>query len=515
MRQVPRPLMSKFGLYARISTTGQEEGTSLITQEKSCRAFLSVRGDDVDEGYVEREIFSGADLYDRAGLNRLRDAVRRGEIRGIVCHAVDRLSRDPVHLLILVEEFEKHEAQLLFATETLDDSALGKLVLHVHGYAAQVEREKIKERSLRGKRALLDSGKIHRHGLELYGYVRDKERGVRIIKEDEATVVRMIYTWIGAERASCREVTRRLNHQEIPTPLHAQRLAHGKPAPRWESSQVRMLVRNPAYKGETIALHYGKRGKDRNKNRNAFRRPAEEWVHLPAGVTPPIVSAELWQAAQEQIERNHAGWRRTGMLPCLLRGHISCARCGCRMSPNRLVSGHLYYQCNSRFTSAGRCGARMARADKIDHWAWEQVVTLLTSGALFAETQKAHAKASTRTDGDAERKQIERAIHRIEGQQARLLQRFGASDDPDFPWELVERQVAALQKERVVQQSRLDALHPVAPAVDTASVLRLPHEELRALATQNLQGFSFEQKRRTLAALDVRVLADGAEWSFG
>src|SRR5256714_14188871 len=92
-------------IYVRVSTQGQEEdGTSLDTQLERCRAHCAERGYTVAEEHVYREVHTGTELWERKKLSQLRDAARRREVGVVVAFAIDRLSRDPVHLGVLISE---------------------------------------------------------------------------------------------------------------------------------------------------------------------------------------------------------------------------------------------------------------------------------------------------------------------------------------------------------------------------------------------------------------------------
>jgi DNA invertase Pin-like site-specific DNA recombinase len=151
----------KVAIYCRVSTVSQEEeGTSLDTQEAHCRQYAIAKGYQIDEQHVYRETYSGAELWERPRLTPLRAALRQGAVQDLIAYAIDRLSRDPVHLGVIISEAEYHGAQVEFVTEPIDKSPEGQLIRFVRGYAAQVEREKIRERALRGKLARVQSGKI-------------------------------------------------------------------------------------------------------------------------------------------------------------------------------------------------------------------------------------------------------------------------------------------------------------------------------------------------------------------
>ena len=133
-------------------------------------------------------------------------------------------------------------------TEPLDNTPEGQLIRFVRGYAAKVEPEKIRERSLRGKRARIQAGKIHNHGPELYGYRRDKAAGIRSVYEPEAAIVREVFTWV-LEGHGLRAILQRLNGQGIRSPgvgVSGERLppsvGQGATAPAAEASGLTRAV---------------------------------------------------------------------------------------------------------------------------------------------------------------------------------------------------------------------------------------------------------------------------------
>src|SRR5262249_44693792 len=140
------------------------------------------RGYVVDEAHVYREVHTGTDLWERPKLTALREAIRRRAVDVVVVFAIDRLSRNPVHLGVILSEADHHGVAVEFVTEDLDASPEGQLIRYVRGYAAEVERLKIMERSIRGKRATVERGRILPASRPLYGYAwvdADTPRGPR------------------------------------------------------------------------------------------------------------------------------------------------------------------------------------------------------------------------------------------------------------------------------------------------------------------------------------------------
>src|SRR3972149_104993 len=172
--------------YARVSTKGQaEEGTSLASQIQSCLGQAENEGYQVPRHLRLEEDWTGT-VLDRPLLNQLRELVRRGEINALFCYATDRLARNPIHLAIIAEECEKHGVSLRFVTEPLDNSPEGQLIRYVKGYAAQIEREKILDRTLRGRRARAGQGRLPGSGVHLYGYTyipgSGDGQGIRVVQ---------------------------------------------------------------------------------------------------------------------------------------------------------------------------------------------------------------------------------------------------------------------------------------------------------------------------------------------
>jgi site-specific DNA recombinase len=77
----------------------------------------------------------------------------------LLCYALDRLSRSQVDTAILVDCIESAGASLALVTEDFEKSATGTFLRGVKAFAAELEREKIAERTQRGRHARVTSGK--------------------------------------------------------------------------------------------------------------------------------------------------------------------------------------------------------------------------------------------------------------------------------------------------------------------------------------------------------------------
>ena len=145
-------------VYARVSTDAQErDGTSLDTQERACLQFAREQGWHIVE--VIRDTASGFTL-DRPGVDSLRRQLRVGQVDAVVAYAVDRLSRNQNQIGVLFDEIQQAGARLEFVTERFEDTAVGRFILAARAFIAEVEREKIVERTPRGKLGRARAGRI-------------------------------------------------------------------------------------------------------------------------------------------------------------------------------------------------------------------------------------------------------------------------------------------------------------------------------------------------------------------
>src|SRR5215213_10900240 len=203
-------------IYVRVSSVGQEDGYSLETQEDLCRSHADELGLTVVA--VFRDVHTGAEWRERPGLTQLREAVRQGEVDVVVAFALDRLSRKQAHLAILADEFAHAGARLEFVTERFEETAVGEFIRSAKAFAAEIEREKLAERTVRGRIARVQGGKLIPGGRPPYGYRwRDETKGQ--LDEDPVTgpVARHMFAAI-AGGMSLGRLAASLMQDGIPTP---------------------------------------------------------------------------------------------------------------------------------------------------------------------------------------------------------------------------------------------------------------------------------------------------------
>ena len=505
-KSIPLPQIA--AIYCRVSTTAQsEEGTSLASQEAACRAHAESLGYTV--GPIFTDVHSGSDLFGRDGIAALLHAVKQREVGIVIAHALDRLSRSQVHFGLIFSEANHVGVPIELVTEKLDDSPVGRFVMAAQSFSAEIEREKIRERSVRGKLTRIQSGKIHGFGAELFGYQRDKDAGTRAIVDAEAAIVRRIFEAVAVHGMSVRALSRTLNAEGLPAPSAGKRIYKDGRVCKWNPSSLYRILTEPAYKGDTMLW----RRKARGNGQQWQYRDASEWITLPAGTTPAIVAPETWEAAQARLKATTAATTRNEARPYLLRGLIYCSVCGCRMSPQS-EHGRSIYRCSSRDRLGAACGGKRVNGGNVEAWAWEQIEAILRDpSTIIAEVERRRTAGPDATLS-ATRETAARMLAKLERQRERLVRRYAEAENDDFPWELVEREIARVESERrSAQQTLTDIDERLAEA--ERSIVQLA--ELRTYFARvgvNLDGADFVTKRNAVEALIERMDANGCNWTL-
>jgi site-specific DNA recombinase len=491
--------MKTAAIYCRVSTDNQEqEGTSLQTQLEACLKYCQDKGYDLR--YRFSEAYSGLTL-ERPKLNELRELVRNEQIDVVVVYCLDRLSRDPTHGVILTQEFEKHGVRLEAVTEDVDNSELGKLISYIRGFASKLEAEKIKERTSRGRKAKAKQGEIPGGGFShIYGYdyisKTNKHSPRRVINETEAEWVRKIYRWLVDDHMSTFAIVFKLRELKVPS----------KRGKHWRRSAVYNILTNPAYTGRTYAFT--------TANHKQFSRDKADWIELP-GVTPGIITDELYEAAQERLRLNKANALRNTKREYLLKGRVRCAQCGhtyygrsCRDLKDGKHRLDIRYICSGKLrmmVPEKRCHNRSWKADKLEDLVWSQVERVLDNPELIIkEIEKQRRDAGKCSILETELEQLECQLKAINHDQAQLLQ-WALKGFPEDQVIAENKKLNAGRESLKIREAELEA-QIKASRETTISLPKL--DRFVELIRQKLITLDFDSKRQVLDMLGIKVWLD-------
>jgi site-specific DNA recombinase len=296
----------KAAIYCRISKDRAGAGLGVERQEKDCRELAERLGWEVVTVYADNDISAYSGKV-RPQYRAMLEAVKAGEVTGIVAWHSDRLHRRAVELEEFVTLAEAHHLQVQTVTAGTVDltTASGRMVARMLGAAAQHEVDHARERMRRAKAQAAASGK-YRGGPRPYGFEKD---GVTI-REAEAEVVRHMTAAVLAGR-SLHAIARELNAKGLPT--SAGRL--------WTQPRVKDVLIRPR---NAALIHHG-RADGRTESRDG--RP--DFQIVGNADWDPIVTEDEWRAVHSLLVDPS---RRTNVVnePKWLLSNIAlCGREGC------------------------------------------------------------------------------------------------------------------------------------------------------------------------------------------
>jgi site-specific DNA recombinase len=239
----------RVALYVRVSTGRQQQTQTIEQQVAQLRAYVAARpGWRLGEEHVFRDDGHSGATLDRPGLDALRDQAARAAFDLVVVCAPDRLARNFVHQMVVLEELQRRGVRVVFIDRPLSDDPHEQLVTQIRGAVAEYERTLIADRMRRGRLARLRSGQLLPWTRAPYGYrlhpERPRDPAAVQIDPVAAVVVQELFADYAAGGVTLHALAARLTRRGVPTPT-------GKPV--WRPGSVRQLLTNPAYKGQAAS----------------------------------------------------------------------------------------------------------------------------------------------------------------------------------------------------------------------------------------------------------------------
>jgi len=482
-------------IYARVSSERQAREGTIESQLEALRAFVAQQGwaVDPDREFVDNG-FSGTTL-ERPALERLRDAIAAGQIQRVVVLSPDRLSRKFVHQEILREEWERAGCQLVYVQGPQGDRPEDRMFAQLQGIFAEYERTVFLERCRRGRIQRARTGQPPYPAPYGYRYLprQEGQQARWEVVEEEARVVRQLYLWLVEEHLGMRALARRLLEQGVPTP------GGGKV---WYEGTVHQILRNPAYKGVTYYRRSCRQGGRRKNGHGRWWREEEEWIAIPV---PAIVDEELWEMAQEELERHRQLARRRAVpRRYLLQGLVECGECGRRMEGKYdRKSGYCYYVCRGKrmLRTDDRCRSRWVRREKLEEVVWAAVRELILAPRRVAAAYE-EQRQLWEAEWKREKERWEREEEALRRQRERLVEAYekGYLDLEEFGERRrrVEEGLRRLARYRHEWEQQAQEWAALEQSLSSL-------ERFRETIQGTLDSLTFEQKREVVVLLVERV----------
>lgn len=475
-------------IYTRVSSDGQEDGTSLASQYAMCLR----KAQELNMSVVAHleEVQSGASYLGRSKLQSALEMIESGKAQALIFYALDRFSRDREHQEAIKKRIERAGGQMIFATQEFAKSPQGNLMFGITGNFAVYEREVIRERCMNGHRQLLETGITPVRAYPAFGYEIIKSRdpkgrvaGTFEIIEKEAIIIRKIFEMYQSG-STLNVIVKYLHNNKIPT-------ARGGV---WRSATIMNMLKNTIYKGK---FAYGKnhivvdesRIERGMKSKQQVPTHESQWIYIDV---PAIVSEELFDSVQEcRKSRTRRGGRNDRKF--LLTSLLICAGCG-----KRIVGSKGYpatktrygkkrnYTCERGDMTGEKCTykPRYFIADELESRVIETIVYVASNLDLIHQAYQSYIKKNEKPDDKRESAVLKKELADIKKREKIMIEMQITAKLAGSNTSTYDEMIATTSKRRAAIEEQIAKLDTSFPAVE--AIIK-PFEKFNAESIDAIQ----------------------------
>ena len=391
-------------IYVRVSSAQQAdtdydpEGFSIPAQREACLRKAAGLDAEVVEEFVDRG--ESAKTANRPGLQALLARLGEGDISHVIVHKIDRLARNRADDVAIVMEIRAHGAQLVSATENIDETPSG-LLLHgimssiAEFYSRNLATEIIKGTTQKAKKG----GTPFRAPL---GYLNSREwidgREIRTITVDpeRAPLVTYAFELYATGDYSLIDLATILEARGL-----RSRPSRNRPAKVLSTNRLSTILRNDYYIG--VLRYNGQVSKGRHQ---------------------PLIDEATFNKVHDILAAQRQSGERSWRHYHYLRGTLRCANCGRRLFFTRAHGrGGLYdyFICGGR--TARICDQPHHRAEAVEAAIEHHYTTIQLTNT---ERERVRAAIQQHIDGlaaiaDKETARARTEITRLDNEERKLL----------------------------------------------------------------------------------------------
>ncbi len=329
----------KVAVYARVSTSHEEQQTSLEAQKDYYAKFIAEHPDWTLAGIYAEDGRSGTSYFHREAFKSMMEDSKSGKIDMILTKSVSRFARNTVDALQSIRKLKEYGIGVFFEKEniwTLDSK--GEFLITLMTSLAQEESRSISENVTWGIRKRFASGKYYVPYRVFLGY----DPGF-VVNQEEAVLVRRIYR-MALQGYGTTTIARMLTEEKIPTP--------GKKT-KWCNRTVRSVLENEKYKGD--ALLQKTFVVDFLTHKAKINRGELPKYYVKQG-HEAIIAPWLFDYVQQRLkERDPVSYNGVSMY----NSKFVCGKCGAFYGPRPEHSNDKYrrivWMCHNRFKKGKYC----------------------------------------------------------------------------------------------------------------------------------------------------------------
>ena len=133
----------RVAIYVRVSTQRQAQSQTIEQQVERLQKYIREQGWVLEAEQVYQDNgYSGAKL-NRPGLDALRDHAALADFDLVLITAPDRLARNYVHQVLIIEDLAKRGISVQFLDRPMSDDPNDQLLLQIRGAVAEYERRNV------------------------------------------------------------------------------------------------------------------------------------------------------------------------------------------------------------------------------------------------------------------------------------------------------------------------------------------------------------------------------------
>lgn len=200
--------------YIRVSSTQQENNSSLEHQKNSIKNFCVSQNLTIHPEDIFTEIDSGANP-ERKEFNKMREVLKNTtQIKHLIVNSIDRLTRSVYVGEIIAKEVKDKKGSIVSVSQGFDDATpTGKMTRQILTVMAEQERDMIVTRTSNGRKSSIKKG-LFAGGKAPFGYKTvgnntTKGHGQLLVDEKEKRALAIIFR-LHFELYSYREISKHL-----------------------------------------------------------------------------------------------------------------------------------------------------------------------------------------------------------------------------------------------------------------------------------------------------------------
>ena len=358
--------------------TDYDGGHTVRSQTEKNRLAVENLGGRVGRTYKALDE-SGSTIFTSAEWLEALDRVKRGESAGVAVEYIDRMGRNTPEGLAYVATMTVHGGQVIVDGRPVDFTDPYEKAMFAQAMVqAELAVDIAKQRARRTMNDVKRRGIANRVS---YGYARNespdggridpkRDRKAFAVDPGQAPHVKLIFEMRAAGA----------RWPAIIAELHERGVASPSGQPYWTTGTLAVMVKSRVYRGEV------KMG-----------------GHVTKGAHKPIVSEQLWKAAQSKATRVRTGKHKPGVA----HGLLTCSGCGGPLSVQHGGQGFTFYGCR-RQSGQGPCPAPVNGSQvKLDQFVDDLVAAALDGAhgldVVGAQQDLTAAKAAMETAIDDRR----------------------------------------------------------------------------------------------------------------